>query len=189
MAVRNPLGLVVLAFLLQRPMHPYELGKLLKERNKQDSIRYRHASLYMVFEQLTRDGFIEPTGTQRVGALPERTVYTLTDAGRAELTEEMRRLVAEPVKEYLKFEAALALILVLPPDEVVELLGRRVEALTELIGELRQYLADRLHLDQIHLVETEYRLALAEAERTFVDNLRTRLATTDPGDLWKSLHP
>ena len=34
--VSNPLGLVVLAFLQERPMHPYELGRLLKSRNKQE---------------------------------------------------------------------------------------------------------------------------------------------------------
>ena len=34
----NPLALAVLALLFERPMHPYEMGLLLKQRNKEESI-------------------------------------------------------------------------------------------------------------------------------------------------------
>ncbi|GAB2673209.1 PadR family transcriptional regulator [Kribbella swartbergensis] len=186
--VSNPLGLVVLAFLQERPMHPYELGRLLKARNKQESIKYRHASLYMVVKQLHRDGYIEPQETSRAGQLPERTVYALTEAGREVLTREMRELVAVPAKEYLRFEAALALIVVLPPAEVVELLGERLAALELLIAGLREKTRDREDVERIHLVEYEYRLALAEAEVAFVRRFRSLVEQGDVGSLWPRLH-
>ncbi|MGW1345999.1 PadR family transcriptional regulator [Kribbella sp. NPDC002412] len=185
--VSNPLGLVVLAFLQERPMHPYELGRLLKNRNKQESIRYRHASLYMVVKQLTRDGYIEPQETSRAGQLPERTVYALTPAGREVLTREMRELVAVPAKEYPRFEAALALIVVLPPAEVVTLLGERLQALKERIAYLRD--KQRGDVEWIHLIEYEYQLALAEAEEKFVRRFRASVERGDVGELWQSLHP
>lgn len=186
----NPLALVVLAFLMERPMHPYELGKLLKQRNKQESIKYRHASLYMVVEQLHRSGYIEPQETLRQGQLPERTIYALTESGRAELVEQMRDLVSAPAKEYLRFEAALALILVLPPAEVVDLLEQRQRALAEEADRLRTYLQDRQELDQLYLIEHEYRLALVEAEAQFVQRFRDRiLAEPDTyGQFWRQLH-
>jgi DNA-binding PadR family transcriptional regulator len=186
--VSNPLGLVVLAFLQERPMHPYELGRLLKARNKQESIKYRHASLYMVVKQLHRDGYIEPQETSRAGQLPERTVYALTEAGREVLTRELRELVAVPAKEYLRFEAALALIVVLPPAEVVELLGERLAALELLIAGLREKTRDRDDVEPIHLVEYEYRLALAEAEVEFVRRFRSLVEQGDVGSLWPRLH-
>jgi DNA-binding PadR family transcriptional regulator len=186
--VSNPLGLVVLAFLQERPMHPYELGRLLKTRNKQESIKYRHASLYMVVKQLHRDGYIEPQETSRAGQLPERTVYALTDAGREVLTRELRELVAVPAKEYLRFEAALALIVVLPPAEVIELLGERLAALELLIAGLREKTRDREDVEPIHLVEYEYRLALAEAEVEFVRRFRSLVEQGDVGSLWPRLH-
>ena len=187
--VSNPLGLVVLAFLKERPMHPYELGRLLKGRDKQESIKYRHASLYMVVKQLHRDGYIEPQETSRAGQLPERTVYALTASGREVLTREMRELVAVPAKEYLRFEAALALIVVLPPSEVDTLLGERLQALKERIAYLREKTRPREDVEWVHLIEYEYQLALAEAEEKFVRRFRSSVQSGDVGELWRRLNP
>jgi DNA-binding PadR family transcriptional regulator len=187
--VSNPLGLVVLAFLLERPMHPYELGKLLKQRNKQESIKYRHASLYMVVKQLSRDGYIAPQETGRDGQFPERTVYALTESGREELTRQLREMVAVPAKEYPRFEAALALILVLPPAEVAELLKEREQALLIQIDQLRGYIDARQEMDPIHLIEYQYRLAVSEGELGFVRRLRDQVAKGEFGPLWRQLHP
>ncbi|RZQ64907.1 PadR family transcriptional regulator [Amycolatopsis suaedae] len=178
---------------MERPMHPYELGKLLKQRDKNNSIRYRHASLYMVVEQLHRDGSIEAQETVRDGQRPERTVYRLTDAGRAELRERMRELVSVPVKEYPQFEAALALIIVLPPDEVAELLRQRHDALTERAEQLRTFVreaTDSADVDGLFLIEHDYRLELIDAERRFLDRFRERILAGDPdfGRFWRQLH-
>lgn len=187
-SVNNPLGLVVLAFLIERPMHPYELGKLLKQRNKQESIKYRHASLYMVVDQLKRDGYIEARETLRDRQHPERTVYQLTEPGRVELENRMRALVAVPVKEFPQFEAALALIVVLPPGEVAALLDRRRHALLEQAEQLREHVGARQEVEHVHLIEYEYRLALVEAEREYVQRLRNWVLRGEVGELWRSLH-
>src|ERR1700749_4101478 len=88
--VENLLGLAVLAYLVEGPKHPYEVGRLLREHGDERSIKFNHGSLYTVFGQLTRAGFIAEQGTTREGARPERTVYALTDAGRAELRDWLR---------------------------------------------------------------------------------------------------
>lgn len=188
--VSNPLGLAVLAYLMERPMHPYELGKLLKERDKQQSIKYKHASLYMVVEQLARDGYIEAQEKVRDGQRPERTVYRLTGAGRAELHARMRELVSVPAKEFLRFEAALALIVVLPPAEVATLLDQRLRALDEQADEIRSFLRDAEHVDRLFLIEHEYRLALVEAEQAFVQRFRELIGRGAPdfGRFWRELH-
>jgi DNA-binding PadR family transcriptional regulator len=189
-AVRNLLALAVLAYLAERPMHPYELGKLLKERNQQESIRYRHSSLYMVISQLERAGLVAPGEVQRRGGRPERTVYSLTDAGRVELQEWMRELVATPAKEYRQFEAALALIVVLPPETVGDLLDQRLRTLTTQAERIRAALARAADVDPLFLVEHEYRLALLEAEQAFVRRLAERMATAGPefGRFWREFH-
>ena len=136
-ATSNPLALAVLAYLAERPMHPYEMGKLLKERNQQESIKYKHSSLYMVIEQLSRAGYVAERETLRETRRPERTVYELTSAGRKELRDWMSDLVSVPAKEYRQFEAALALIVVLPPGHVVELLEQRRRLLSDQVDRIR----------------------------------------------------
>lgn len=188
--VSKPLALAVLAYLMERPMHPYELGKLLKERDTQKSIEYKHASLYMVVEQLSRDGYIEARETVREGQRPERTVYRLTDVGHAALHDRMRELVSVPTKEYLQFEAALALIVVLPPEEVAELLGQRQHALAEQAEQLRSIVRDARDVDQLFFMEHDYRLGLIEAEQRFVQRFRGLILEggTTLGRFWRQLH-
>ena len=103
-------------------MHPYELGRTLREHGDARSIKFNHGSLYMVVGQLAKAGYITELETSRAGQRPERTVYALTDAGRAEFRDWLRELVAEPQQEYPHFVAALSLIAALPPSEVVPLL-------------------------------------------------------------------
>src|SRR5688572_19004321 len=105
----NPLALAVLALVFERPRHPYEMAVTLKRRHKHESIKLRYGTLYTVIELLALRGFIRPKETSRDGKRPERTIYALTPAGREELMDWMRDLVAEPVKEFLQFEAALSL--------------------------------------------------------------------------------
>src|SRR5262249_43694485 len=127
----NPLALAVLALLFERPMHPYEMPATLKQRHKEESIKLRYGSLYTVIELLLARGLIRARETSREGRRPERTVYALTGAGRDELTDWMRDLLRDPVKEYAQFEAGLCLMPVLPPDEGT---GRLADRATHLAG-------------------------------------------------------
>jgi DNA-binding PadR family transcriptional regulator len=190
--VGNLLALAVLSYLTQRPMHPYELSRTLRENGDARSIRFNHGSLYMVVGQLTRAGFIAPQETIRDGQRPERTVYALTDAGRDELRDWMRELVEEPTREYPQFVAALSLIAALPPDVVVELLRRRLLRLAAERAEVREHidatLATGVH--PLFLVEEDYRLALLDAESAFVEGFIERItdAETGWGPPWAQFH-
>jgi DNA-binding PadR family transcriptional regulator len=182
--VGNLLALAVLSYLTQRPMHPYELGRTLRENGDERSIKFNHGSLYMVFQQLERAGFVAPQETTREGQRPERTVYALTDAGRQELRDWLRELVEEPRHEYPHFVAALSLIAALPPDEVVELLRIRLRRLGDERAATRELVdgATAAGVHPLFLVEEEYRLAVLEAEIAFAERFVERI--TDPDEGW-----
>ncbi|MFC6082972.1 PadR family transcriptional regulator [Sphaerisporangium aureirubrum] len=169
----NPLALAVLAWLLTEPMHPYELGRRLRRTGQDRYVKYSRGSLYMVVDQLRRAGFIAERETVRDTRRPERTVYTLTDAGRAEFHEWMRDLIGTPRQEYPQFGVALSLLGALAPEEVAALLRHRLLTLTTLAGELRAgaRTAAEGGLSWPFPVEDEYRLAVLEAERRFVARL------------------
>ncbi|GEL18873.1 PadR family transcriptional regulator [Pseudonocardia asaccharolytica] len=175
--VGNPLALAVLAWLVTGPMHPYELGRRLKQSGKDRNIKYNRGSLYMVVEQLRKAGLITEYETVRDTQRPERTVYALTDEGRNELYAWLRELVAEPQHEYPQFGVALSLLSVLSPAEAAELLGRRLAALAAEADEIRAELQKATDGDVawVFLIEEEYRLAVLEAERRFVTGLAESL--------------
>jgi DNA-binding PadR family transcriptional regulator len=187
--VSNPLALAVLAELLMGPMHPYEMGRRLKEHGTDRSLKYNRGSLYMVVEQLGRAGFVVEQETVRDTQRPERTVYALTDAGRGEFYDWMRELVAEPRQEYPQFGVALSLLSVLSPVSAAELLSQRMVALTGEIDEIRATVrtATEGGLAWVFLVEEEYRLAVLEAECRFVTGLVESLRQPDHIRAWQEI--
>jgi DNA-binding PadR family transcriptional regulator len=190
--VGNLLGLAVLSYLTQRPMHPYELSRTLRDNGDARSIKFNHGSLYMVVGQLAKAGFIAELETNREGQRPERTVYTLTDAGREELRDWLRELVGEPGHEYPHFVAALSLIAALPPSEVLRLLHQRLERLAEQRAEAQAIVDDSLGkgVPELFLVEEQYRLALLDAEWSFVRQFVARIKDpqTGWGRMWAEYH-
>ena len=187
----NPLALAVLALLFERPMHPYEMGLILKQRHKEESIKFRYGSLYTVIDLLLRRGFILARVPEREGRRPERTVYEITPAGCDELRTWMADLIAEPIKEYPQFEAALCLLPVLPPDEALALLRRRLKLVEDSAAALADQIQDvgLQNFPPLFLVETEYRLALIKAEQHFVADLIRRIESGwGPIELWRGIH-
>jgi DNA-binding PadR family transcriptional regulator len=190
--VGNLLALAVLSYLTRAPMHPYELSRTLRDNGDARSIKFNHGSLYMVVQQLARAGFIVERETSREGQRPERTVYALTDAGRQEMRDWLRELVEEPQHEYPHFVAALSLIAALPPNEVVELLVRRLGRLAEQRAEIGQ-LIDSTVAAGVHplfLAEEEFRLELLAAESSFVERFIERITNPETGWglLWAQFH-
>jgi DNA-binding PadR family transcriptional regulator len=173
----NPLALAVLVLLFERPMHPYEMASTLRERHKESSIKLNYGSLYTVIEQLLRAHFIAVREVLKEGKRPEKTVYELTPAGGAELVDWMRELVSSPVKEYPMFEAALSLLPVLPPEEVIGLLEIRLGLLQKSIEEIeREEAACRnMNLPRLFSLENEYFKAVTLAEYKFSKDLLSDL--------------
>lgn len=187
--VGNPLALAVLAWLMLEPMHPYELGRRLKETEQDRSINYNRGSLYMVVKQLAKAGFIVEQETVRDTQRPERTVYALTREGRAELHDWLSELVAQPRHEYPHFGVALSLLSVLSPDETVGLLNRRLTALTAEIAEIRGRVdaATADGVTWVFLVEEQYRVTMLDAECRFVAELIEAMKHPDYIRTWKEL--
>lgn len=154
-------------------------------------MRIKWGSFYTVVRNLERHGFIEATGRDREGRRPERTIYAITGAGRAELRDWVRELVAAPEAEPSRFEAALSVLGALAPDEATELLGRRLRSLDADIAARGQALEQaRNQVARIFLVEAEYALAMRRAEAEWVRSLLAELADgTLPGLAgWRDYH-
>lgn len=176
----NPLALAALVTLFDEDRHPYDIARTLKHRHHDRSMRLNFGSLYGVMASLERHGLVEVVETEREGNRPERTIYAITAGGRDEARAWLSDLLATPAKEYLQFEAALTLIASLPPEEVAELLGWRLDALVQREAiETASLRAGRseLGLPRVLVLEAEYGLALLRAEIEFVEALRDELTS------------
>src|SRR5437763_6236773 len=97
-AVRSsPLALTVLALLHGRPLHPYGIQRLIKQWGKDQVVNVgQRASLYRTIDRLRAAGLVAVRETERDQQYPERTVYEITDAGRAAAREWLEEMLAVP---------------------------------------------------------------------------------------------
>jgi DNA-binding PadR family transcriptional regulator len=169
----SALGLAVLSLLVERPMHPYEMASTLRRRETAASIKVTYGTLYSVIRALTAAGLVAPRRTERNGGRPERTIYMVTAAGEADLRQRLRDLLRAPAKEYGTFGAALALMTVLPPEEVASLLAERAALLDEAAIQLRHGLehARQAGVPRLATIEREHELTIVEAERAWASGL------------------
>lgn len=189
--VGNLLGLAVLSAVLVKPMHPYEMASVLRERGKDQDMKIKWGSLYTVVQNLERHGFLEAAESSREGGRPERTVYRITDAGREELEDWVRELVSTPEREIPVFEAGLSVLGVLGPDEATRLLAQRLRLLDEQLAAQRELLVQTgAEIPRLFLIEGEYDLAIREAEATWLRSLLQELTTGSmPGlEQWRAYH-
>ncbi|HEY1625602.1 MAG TPA: PadR family transcriptional regulator [Streptosporangiaceae bacterium] len=191
--VGNLLALTLLVQLHERPMYPYEMASVLRERGKDQAIKINWGSLYTVVQNLEKNGFIEAIEVVREGRQPERTTYRITEAGRAEVKDWLRELLGEPAREYSRFEAGLGDAGSLPPDEVAALLRQRLDLLDKENEENGATLATLVESEQVprlFLIENEYYLAMRKAEAEWVRGLLAEFENgTFPGlGFWQTLH-
>jgi DNA-binding PadR family transcriptional regulator len=178
----NHLALTALRLLQERPMHPYEMSRLISERRFDVVLGLKRGSLYHAIERLARDGLVAAVETSREGRRPERTVYRLTDEGRDVFDAQLRELITDYRYEPPRFMAAAQFLSSLPPQEAAKLMRLRGVALEAAIAGHDSVINGEKwpHFERVHIVEVEYARALAQAELQWV---RTIVADIEAGTL------
>ncbi|MGN9837603.1 PadR family transcriptional regulator [Nonomuraea sp. H19] len=177
MARRHDLvGLTVLALLTVRSAHPYELHRFIVDTHK-DYITGLPRSLYHAVERLARDELITPAKTGREGRRPERTVYEITEEGRAELATRLRQLLEKPDPDRRAFVAAVSLIGCLPSADAQRALRGRAAAIEGTLAGMDAHLRAMAEsgLPAILMLEVEYEKALYAAELDWIRGALDRL--------------
>ncbi|MDN5930062.1 MAG: PadR family transcriptional regulator [Pseudonocardia sp.] len=179
-AALTPLAMTVLALLNERPMHPYEMYRLLMERREDRVVKLRPGSLYHTVDRLVADELVTAVGTDRAGGRPERTIYRNNPAGRDALRERVRALLAVPVNEHPRLPVALSEAHNLPRAEVVALLAERIRVLEVDLTEVDDLLAAATERTlEAYLLGSHYLREMHVAELGWLRRLLHRLETKE----------
>jgi DNA-binding PadR family transcriptional regulator len=167
--------MVLLALLMEAPMHPYRMQQMIKDRGQDQLVNVaQRNSVYQALDRLVRDGLVRPAGTARDSGRPERTVYEITGEGAEAMRGWLTEMLPTPAREFPEFPAALAFVAILSPADVREMLARRIAALEDKLAAITGQAPPGL--PRLFLIEDEYRAAMLTAELNWLTGVVADLA-------------
>lgn len=135
--------LVILGLLRDRPLYGYELKHIIEE-HMGDWTNIAFGSIYYALGKLADEGCVEQVGTEQEGNRPSRTVYQITDAGRAEFLRLLRELWGSFERQYFDIDVGLAFMSALPVEEVTQYLRQRVAMLEEVLQHIQEHQEEQM---------------------------------------------
>lgn len=178
------LELSILGFLAEEPLHGYEL----KERIKALSGHVRPVSdgaLYPAITRLIKAGKLDQHEEPGASAAPRRTL-SLTDQGREDLLERLRRPKPVEISDQVRFNTVLTFLRHLPdPGEQAEVLRRRLDFLnapTSFFYDGGKPVRAEDSGDLFREGMLRVARATGAAERTWLEEAIARLSRAEPGD-------
>ena len=116
--------LLLLGLLIDRPMHGYEIDQKIKAEGIDLWFNISMPSIYYSLNKLKEKGFITETRQRGAGA-SGRSVYHLTEEGRAAFFKAMEEQVAGERKITFEYDLSIYLLNKLPLERALTLLERR----------------------------------------------------------------
>ena len=134
------IDLIVLGMLKDDALSAYDIQKLVEYRNISKWVKISTPSIYKKVIQLEEKGYVR-SSVVKEGKMPEKAVYTLTEAGEKEFVRLMSDISSKPVRIFLDFNAVIVNLAKLPAEE-------RHLCLTQIeenVKSLKGYLEENLH--------------------------------------------
>jgi DNA-binding PadR family transcriptional regulator len=138
----SSIDIVLLGLVKEQPRSAYEVSGVIRRRRLRSWIKISDASVYRNLRILAEQGYLG-TRVTREGAMPEKTIFELTEAGNEHLGRLIRDAAAAPLLLHFDFDVWLGHLGFLGSAEATEcrdMLSEQLDALSlELGAQLDQY--------------------------------------------------
>lgn len=109
----------------QSPAHGYEIRRELESWRAEQWAHIAYGSIYFALNKMAEEGLVETVSTDQVGKRPARTLYTITDGGKAEFDRLLRDYWWDRKPFIDPFQVALTFMNRMPHDELLRALRFR----------------------------------------------------------------
>lgn len=116
---------ILLGIIEQQPVNAYELNKWLSVMHVRDWYNIASSTVYATLKAAEKKDYI--TGTiEKSGNMPDKTIYSMTDKGRAQFLETIKNFLADFDYDITPFHIGLFFVKAIDRKEAAALLENRV---------------------------------------------------------------
>ncbi len=170
------IDLIVLGMLKKEPMGAYDIQKLVEYRNISKWVKISTPSIYKKAIQLEERGFIKGNAVKE-GKMPEKVIYSLTDAGEKEFERLMFEIASNPIHIFLDFNAVIVNLDNLP----IEMRKSCVAEIEKNVKILKSYLEENLHEKENSSEIPETGMAVLRQQFVLVETIEKWIADLKSG--------
>jgi DNA-binding PadR family transcriptional regulator len=173
----NPTRLYVLGSLARfGPMHGHQIRRAAQVERSDLWTDIKPGSLYGALHRMADEGLVRPVKTEQEGRLPARTIYEITDTGRAELSAHRDEALRSTTLPSDPVDLALGFLEDLSEEEVRTFLTQRRRDYAKQLDDwkLLQERADP-YLDELERMGFRHHILRVQAELDWHDELLERL--------------
>lgn len=119
---------MLLGLIWDKPLNAYEIIKLLKYMNVKWWLNIADSTVYATLKTLEKRALISGVA-ERVGNMPDRTIYTITEKGEKELRDTLKKSILQFDYDTNVFSIAAFFLNIFDPEEQIMLLQQRIDIL------------------------------------------------------------
>jgi DNA-binding PadR family transcriptional regulator len=135
------IDLLLLGLLLDRPMHGYELYQQIQSEGIDNWFLVSMAGVYYSLGKLREQGFVVES-RQRGGRSARKSIYRLTEEGRAAFFATMEEQATSQEKTHFDYDVVIYLLNKLPLQRAISLLEQRQKLLSAQAEQVRADLVE-----------------------------------------------
>ena len=168
------IDLIVLGILKKAPMGAYDIQKLVEYRNVSKWVKISTPSIYKKAIQLEEKGLIKGEIVKE-GKMPEKAVYSLTEAGEKEFEKLMLEIAGKPIHLFLDFNAVIVNLDSLSPQMQKECINKIEENIDILKMYLEQNLKEKENIPEIPktgIAVLRQQMVLVDAIEKWISSLK-----------------
>lgn len=128
---------LLMGLIYDKPLNAYEITKILNDMNIQWWFYIADSTVYTTLKNLEKRELLLGT-VEKVGNMPERTIYSLTAKGKMELKETIRTSIVQFDYDTNIFTISAFLMHILEKEEAIPLLKERLQILQAYLEGIRK---------------------------------------------------
>ena len=132
---------MLLGLINEKPLNAYEITKQLQFMNVKQWYNIADSTVYTTIRNLEKKELISGT-VEKIGNMPDRTIYRITEEGKTELLNSLKKSILEFDYDSNVFSITAFFIDIFPVQEQRELLKERLDILNNYLNGIEQQIKE-----------------------------------------------
>ncbi len=171
----STIDLIILGSLCQSPKSAYDLQKQVEARNLSRWIKIGSFTVYKKVVQYEAKGYVA-SETVKSGNMPEKTVYTITAAGKKIFQELMKKYSTAETRVFLDFNAVVVNLALLDSNFAAECIANIRNSIQATKAQISEQLSKHKEIPIFGQTILEQQRMLLETLEKWEENFEQQLA-------------